>query len=210
MAPPDQGGRSKSFSHQPMFFGTRISNMNDAPPEQKQEGMLLGSSRQPSTWKLKNGEQLQLGQVVLKAFQDSALTVTQWNELPDEDREVHIETALEKFDIAEEEKPQGEGVKVQMLATINGFGKYGQVVIIPEREVRRLGSNVSRKIDPEIVPSEDYLEHGETPIAHEKIEKVTERDGDPRAMNAHEVMKNNPWYRKQLANMKGKKPDKTE
>ena len=58
---------------------------------------LLGSGVQPSTWKLKYGGILQLGDVVCLAQKISKLSVDEWNGLDDNIREAHIAEALKHY-----------------------------------------------------------------------------------------------------------------
>lgn len=57
------------------------------PLEEEQKGSLIGSSVQPATWPLPGGKVLQLGTVVAAAHADSGLSVKDWNNLPDNERE---------------------------------------------------------------------------------------------------------------------------
>lgn len=56
--------------------------------------MLLGSSIYPSLINVE-GEQIQLGEFVRRAFSDSKLTVDEWNNLPEFERDMLIAEAIE-------------------------------------------------------------------------------------------------------------------
>lgn len=68
--------------------------------------MLFGSSTQPSTWTLPNGEVLQLGTVVAKAHEKSGMSVEEWNAIPQDDREARI------AEMVDEMVPQAPAFKV--------------------------------------------------------------------------------------------------
>lgn len=59
--------------------------------------LLYGSSTQPSTWEMKDGGILQLGDVVRLAWKISRLSIETWNALPEEDREERIAQALKHY-----------------------------------------------------------------------------------------------------------------
>ncbi|MNU19699.1 hypothetical protein D3C71_79320 [compost metagenome] len=78
-------------------------NRNQSAPATKNEGeasaapelaTLLGSSVQPSTVKVA-GFDVELGQAVRAAFENSGLTVDEWNALADEDREARIAAVID-------------------------------------------------------------------------------------------------------------------
>jgi len=50
--------------------------------------MLLGSNIFPSMVTLKDGRQVQLGDVVRKSFEHSGYTAAEWNGLPEFDRDL--------------------------------------------------------------------------------------------------------------------------
>lgn len=54
---------------------------------------LLGSSKQPAHVKVKSGKK-QLGEIVRMAYTASGMTVGQWNEQPEADREAAIEKVI--------------------------------------------------------------------------------------------------------------------
>lgn len=65
--------------------------------------MLLGSSVQPSELDV-HGETVTLGEVVERAFEESGLTVEEWNGLEDADREARVQQAVDWMtDLGEEE-----------------------------------------------------------------------------------------------------------
>lgn len=71
-----------------------LADAADLPPLQPvaepQVDPLYGSSIQPATWTLDNGDVLQLGTVVAEAHARSGLSVAEWNALPQEIREEKI------------------------------------------------------------------------------------------------------------------------
>lgn len=61
---------------------------------------LMGSSEHPATFDI-NGTTYTLGDVVLRAFQDSGVTVENWNELTDEQRATKIDIVLDGIEDGE-------------------------------------------------------------------------------------------------------------
>lgn len=69
--------------------------------------------------------------------------------------------------------------KVQLLISSRNLGKYGEIVSLPDEEIKRLGSNVSKKINSDIIPegfAEDTIEvqSVETQEAKAKVEDEDE------------------------------------
>lgn len=58
-------------------------------------GILIGSDNYKSTYEI-GGETVQLGDLVEAAFDDSGLTVQEWNELAEADRDARIDAVLER------------------------------------------------------------------------------------------------------------------
>ncbi len=76
-----------------------------AAPEKGPEDAieLLGSSVQPSIFKLKDGTELQLGEVVRTAFDRTDFeTAKEWNALPEEEREQKIQEVVSELDLADD------------------------------------------------------------------------------------------------------------
>lgn len=76
--------------------------------EKTDDTVLLGSSIQPSMFKLADGTELQLGEVVRRAYAASGMaTVKGWNALPADTQEHYIRVEVDKLDLAKPEKPEG-------------------------------------------------------------------------------------------------------
>ena len=69
-------------------------------------------------------------------------------------------------------------MKVQLRATMQQFGVFGQVIDISEDDFARLGDTVSKKIDQEIIP-EGFLEVKES----KPEESNTPKDQDAPPVN---------------------------
>lgn len=67
------------------------------PTDTKPEESLFGSTVQPSTWTLKDGSTLQLGDVVAEAHKRSGLSIEDWNKLTQDDREGRIATVVSEM-----------------------------------------------------------------------------------------------------------------
>lgn len=80
-----------------------LSLMADTPPPS-----LLGSSVQPESFELSDGNVLSLGDVVGRAYAVSGLSVEDWNALEDSAREALIAETVDKL--------SGEGDKGQVAA----------------------------------------------------------------------------------------------
>lgn len=65
---------------------------------------LLGSSVQPDIFYLRDGATKQLGDIVASACETSELTVDEWNDLTEEEREVFIQIEVDKLDILYEDE----------------------------------------------------------------------------------------------------------
>lgn len=88
-------------------------------PQTEDDTTLVGSSVQPSTFKLADGTELQLGDVVRRAYEASGMaTAKEWNDLPGETQEHFIQAEVDKLDLAKPEKPEGTGDG----ANIHGLG----------------------------------------------------------------------------------------
>lgn len=68
---------------------------------------LVGSNVHNASYVIKGGETIQLGDLVVMAFQDSGLTHDQWNELADQERYDYIDATLRELQLGEAEE-EGE------------------------------------------------------------------------------------------------------
>lgn len=81
-----------------------------APAEKAEETALLGSSKQPATFKLANGEDIQLGEVVRRAYAESGCaTPEEWNALDEETREEYVASAVAMLDHFSDHTGVGSG-----------------------------------------------------------------------------------------------------
>lgn len=77
-------------------------------PELKNDETLIGSDLHPNEIDV-NGEMVPLGEVVVLAFENSELTMAEWNTLEGVGREFHIETVIEGMrDFGQEPEPTPE------------------------------------------------------------------------------------------------------
>lgn len=68
---------------------------------------LIGSNVHSASYVIKGGDTIQLGDLVVMAFQDSGLTHNQWNELADQERYDYIDATLRELQLGEAEE-EGE------------------------------------------------------------------------------------------------------
>lgn len=112
-----------------LLTGTPVEAANDTEPAEEEAALLdagnnqeitglFGSSIQPALLDI-NGQQVQLGTVVCRAFDDSGLTHDEWNNLSQNVREAHIQKALdvlrgESLDTATTAKVEDDGVNMSV------------------------------------------------------------------------------------------------
>lgn len=96
--------------------GFRLVDGEEAP-EEDAEGFLpsgkalTGSNVHNASYEIAGGETVQLGELVVMAFQDSGLSYEQWEELPDQERYDFIDASLRELQAGErvlddEEQPK--------------------------------------------------------------------------------------------------------
>lgn len=82
------------------------------------EVTLIGSDKLPATTTLPNGNEVTAGDVVARAHKDSALSVEDWNQLPQEERDLFIDEAL--LLLQQENPAQGNG---EIKFDLTGFSR---------------------------------------------------------------------------------------
>ena len=80
------------------------SGKEDPEPE---EPMLVGSDTLDAVLTI-NGDEVQLGDVVVLAYKHSGLSVEEWNALEDEDRDTRLNDFIAGMAVEEEEQPEDE------------------------------------------------------------------------------------------------------
>ncbi|KXJ45886.1 hypothetical protein [Marinobacter sp. Hex_13] len=89
----------------------RMAREEPQVPEEKPE-ILVGSDSFESSYEIE-GQTVLLGDLVRSAFENSELTLQQWNELPDEERDALIEAVLAVMQAAAAGSEEGDGDKDQ-------------------------------------------------------------------------------------------------
>lgn len=74
---------------------------------------LIGSNVHNASYVIKGGDTIQLGDLVVMAFQDSGLTHDQWNELADQERYDFIDATLRELQLGEAEDEGEQPAPVQ-------------------------------------------------------------------------------------------------
>lgn len=94
-----------------------LTGQKPQAPVVKEPETLLGSDTQLSELDI-NGETVPLGEIVQLAFEDSGLTVAEWNAQPDQDREGRLQDVVEMMlDLGEEdEEPEEPQDKAPSIA----------------------------------------------------------------------------------------------
>lgn len=82
-----------------------VDHTEEGPAPFIDDNFLLGSNVQPATFKLSDGSELQLGEIVRRAKGISGLqTAKEWNALTDDQREVFIAGEVAKLDLYDADK----------------------------------------------------------------------------------------------------------
>lgn len=105
------------------------ANIPDAQPQPAVLGegeTLLGSTEHPDSFEI-NGNTYAIGDVLLRAFQDSGLTVENWNELADEQRATKVDIVLDGIEAGEITMPPAQPATDERAALIAEFtAKFGK------------------------------------------------------------------------------------
>lgn len=95
----------------------------------KKQETLYGSSIQPSIFEMEDGTTLQLGEVVLKAYEESyADTAEEWNGLGDEEREALIQAVIDKLPLKKSKEPEETKTEAPDLSGLVKMHKDGKTI----------------------------------------------------------------------------------
>lgn len=100
--------------------------LDDAPaferPPIPRKDVLLGTDTLPA-WIAINGEQIQLGTIVAKAYEMSGLSVADWNRMGQESRDEFIDAAMEAIRMQDPTEPEHEITRAEFAAAFEAKQK---------------------------------------------------------------------------------------